>query len=40
MNIMESECYITTITSLLGPQSNLVPANAFMWAFFQARTLP
>ena len=29
----------SSITSLLGPQSSLVNANALMWAFFQSHTL-
>ena len=30
----------SSLTSLLGPQSSLVSANALMWSFFQAHPLP
>jgi polyhydroxybutyrate depolymerase len=30
----------STLTNILGPQSNLVSANTLMWAFFQAHPLP
>jgi polyhydroxybutyrate depolymerase len=30
----------STLTGLLGPQSNLVSANGMMWVFFQAHHLP